>query len=336
MGTNILRAIGDSKRPLYFLIAASLVNIVLDVVFIAVFGSGRGGRGVGHGAKSGRQRGADAAVHRRLPGNALAHPGPQKLRLHTHVLAAMSPPSGVPGCGPERHVQRQQHAHPEQHEQLRHQHDCGVGCLRQDRLCVLDDDQLAGHRHHDLCGAELWCAAVRPRARGVRVCLAMAAGVTLVISVVFYNLAEPLFRLFSQDDAVIAVGVGMMHVLTPVYITYMHRGAFRCAARLRRCARADADHGVFCLWPACAVADPDGAVRYRHEVATVEFELPPHLDAGLRCCLSFTTSAAAVLPGGVIKPPHLAGCQRCAERGLDPAAAVGRPPYTLQTIRRAG
>ena len=41
MGTNILRAIGDSKRPLYFLIAASLVNIVLDVVFIAVFGWAR-------------------------------------------------------------------------------------------------------------------------------------------------------------------------------------------------------------------------------------------------------------------------------------------------------
>src|SRR5699024_9590170 len=37
MGTNILRAAGDSKRPLYFLIVASLVNIVLDVVFIAVF-----------------------------------------------------------------------------------------------------------------------------------------------------------------------------------------------------------------------------------------------------------------------------------------------------------
>ena len=30
-----------------------------------------------------------------------------------------------------------------------------------------------------------------------------------------------LFRLFSQDDAVVAVGVGMMHVLTPVYITYV-------------------------------------------------------------------------------------------------------------------
>ena len=36
-GAAILRAVGDTKRPLYFLIVASLVNIVLDVVFIAVF-----------------------------------------------------------------------------------------------------------------------------------------------------------------------------------------------------------------------------------------------------------------------------------------------------------
>ena len=41
--------------------------------------------------------------------------------------------------------------------------------------------------------------------RGVRVCLAMAACTTLVISFTFYNLAEVLFRLFSQDDAVVAV-----------------------------------------------------------------------------------------------------------------------------------
>ena len=36
MGTNILRAVGDSKRPLYFLIVASIVNIVLDIVLVAV------------------------------------------------------------------------------------------------------------------------------------------------------------------------------------------------------------------------------------------------------------------------------------------------------------
>ena len=54
---------------------------------------------------------------------------------------------------------------------------------------------------------------------GVRVCMAMAAGLTLLVSVSFYFGAEPLFRVFTQDNNVVAVGVQMMHVLTPVYIT---------------------------------------------------------------------------------------------------------------------
>lgn len=34
---SILRALGDSKTPLYFLILSSILNVVLDIVFIAVF-----------------------------------------------------------------------------------------------------------------------------------------------------------------------------------------------------------------------------------------------------------------------------------------------------------
>ena len=36
-GAGILRAVGDSKRPLYFLVAACITNIVLDVVFVVFF-----------------------------------------------------------------------------------------------------------------------------------------------------------------------------------------------------------------------------------------------------------------------------------------------------------
>ena len=35
--TGILQAVGDSKHPLYFLIASSLTNVALDLLFIAVF-----------------------------------------------------------------------------------------------------------------------------------------------------------------------------------------------------------------------------------------------------------------------------------------------------------
>lgn len=37
MGAGILRAIGDSKRPLYFLMISSIINIVLDLLFVIVF-----------------------------------------------------------------------------------------------------------------------------------------------------------------------------------------------------------------------------------------------------------------------------------------------------------
>ncbi len=40
---SILRALGDSRRPLYFLILAAFLNIVLDLLFIIKFGMGAAG-----------------------------------------------------------------------------------------------------------------------------------------------------------------------------------------------------------------------------------------------------------------------------------------------------
>lgn len=37
MGSAVLRAVGDSKRPLYFLIFSAVLNVVLDLVFVIVF-----------------------------------------------------------------------------------------------------------------------------------------------------------------------------------------------------------------------------------------------------------------------------------------------------------
>lgn len=43
IGSGILRAVGDNKRPLYFLITACVTNIVLDVVFVLGFHMGVAG-----------------------------------------------------------------------------------------------------------------------------------------------------------------------------------------------------------------------------------------------------------------------------------------------------
>lgn len=44
--SSILRALGDSKTPLFFLIFASIVNVVLDLVFVLAFGWGVVGVGI--------------------------------------------------------------------------------------------------------------------------------------------------------------------------------------------------------------------------------------------------------------------------------------------------
>lgn len=45
MGSGILRAVGDSKSPLYFLIVASLINIILDFSFVKYIKLGVAGAG---------------------------------------------------------------------------------------------------------------------------------------------------------------------------------------------------------------------------------------------------------------------------------------------------
>lgn len=120
-GTYILRAIGDSKRPLYFLIAASLVNIVLDVVFIAVLGWGVAGAAI---ATVVSQVASALLTLRCVIGSEGMpwHVSLDKMRMEPGILGAIWHHRASPGGGPKRHVQPQQHGHPKLHEQLRHRH----------------------------------------------------------------------------------------------------------------------------------------------------------------------------------------------------------------------
>ena len=43
MGAGILRAVGDSKRPFYYLVVCAVMNTVLDLLFVIVFSMGTAG-----------------------------------------------------------------------------------------------------------------------------------------------------------------------------------------------------------------------------------------------------------------------------------------------------
>jgi len=70
MGAGILRAVGDSQRPFYYLVVSALVNTGLDLLFVIRFQMGVKGR-VGDDHRAGHLRRARAA---HTPARAVEHP----------------------------------------------------------------------------------------------------------------------------------------------------------------------------------------------------------------------------------------------------------------------
>ena len=271
MGTNILRAAGDSKRPLYFLIVASLVNIVLDVVFIAVFHWGVAGAAL---ATIISQLASAVLTLRCLAGSQGMpwHLSATKLRMEKAILVAICT-IGIPAAAQSALYNVS-------------------NMMIQSCMNGFGTDTIAAWGVYGKIDFIFWMTinslgiAITTFAgqnfgaqqydrvrRGTRICLEMAAGITLFISVVFYFAAGPLFRLFSQDPEVIAVGVEMMHVLVSAYVTYVCIEILSGALRGCGDVRVPTLITVFCvcglriLWLLTAVP-------VWHSVVTVELSYP--------------------------------------------------------------
>ena len=271
MGANILRAIGDSKRPLYFLSAASLVNIELDVVFIAVFGWGVAGAAL---ATVLSQVASAVLTLRCIAGfeGTPWHFRAYKLQKHFVVLAVIFM-IGIPAAAQSAMYNVSNMLIQSSMNSFGTSTIAAWGVYGKIDFVFWMTINSLGIAITTFAGQNFGARQYDRVRNGVRGCMAMAACITLVISAVFYNAAEPLFRLFSQDDAVVAVGVGMMHVLTPVYITYISievlSGALRGCGDVRVPTLITVFFvcGLRVLWLTLMVP------RY-HTIATVELSYP--------------------------------------------------------------
>ncbi len=271
MGTNILRAAGDSKRPLYFLIVASLVNIVLDIVFIAIFHWGVAGAAL---ATVLSQIASAVLTLRCLAGSQGMpwHLSAAKLRMERPILMAICR-IGIPAAAQSALYNVSNMVIQSCMNGFGTSTIAAWGVYGKIDFVFWMTVNSLGISITTFAGQNFGAQLYDRVRRSVRVCLAMAAGITLCISVVFYFAAEPLFRLFSQDPEVIAVGVEMMHVLVPAYLTYVCieilSGALRgCGdVRVPTLITVFGVCGLRILWLLVAVP-------VWHSVATVELSYP--------------------------------------------------------------
>lgn len=153
MGTGVLRAIGDFRRPLYFLMAASLCNIVLDLLLVVVFHMGVAGVAIATICSQLLSAVLVVIFTHALRDDPLSALSQAAAHLcHAH---AQHPDDRCAHRPPVGDVQRLQYRHTGLHQLLWHRR-CGrLDRLRQDGYHFLDDHYRHGPVHHHLCRAEL-------------------------------------------------------------------------------------------------------------------------------------------------------------------------------------
>ena len=228
MGASILRAMGDTKRPLYFLIAACLTNIVLDLLFVVVLHLQVFGVGLATVLSQ--------IVSAVLVAIVLLHPGSlysvdlKSIRFHPDKLKRIlriGLPAGI-----------QSNMYTLSNMVLQ-------SCINAFGTVTIAAWTAFGKVdgfYWMVSGAfgvsittfvsQNFGAQKYDRLRkGVRVCLAVTFGVSIFISLLFCAGAPLLLRLFTNDADVIALGGRVMWFTAPFYFTFVCIEVFSGAVR---------------------------------------------------------------------------------------------------------
>ncbi len=218
MAAGVLRALGDSKHPLYFLCAGCITNIVLDIVFISVFKMGVAGAAYATVISQ--------AVSMLLTvGYLMRQKGYLKLR-----------------------IKRIRFAHNEINDMLRIGFPAGIQSIMytisnliiQSNINSFGTDTAAAWAAYGKLDSVYWmlinafgiaittfagqnygAGKIDRIKKGVTATSLMAGGVTIVISIVFCLWGRWGYMLFTNDANVIDIGMFMMRTIAPAYITYI-------------------------------------------------------------------------------------------------------------------
>lgn len=228
MGASVLRAMGDSRRPLYVLMTACILNIVLDIVLVVA--AGMGVRGVAIATVSCQGVSAVLVTGMLMRDHGFFRLEIKKIRFYGASLKAILR-IGVP-AGIEAAMY------------------CVANIVIQVFVNRLGTDYVAAWGTFGKIDAVFWMVVnafsiaittfvgqnygagkTRRMRKSVRVCLGMSYSSAILLSGLLIVFAEPLYRLFTTDNQVVEIGVYMMRYLMPSYFLYVAIGILSGALR---------------------------------------------------------------------------------------------------------
>lgn len=228
VGTGILRAIGDSKMPLYVLIVCCLVNIVLDLLFVVAFHWDV--FGVALATVLSQVVSAVLILLRLMLTKDAYRVEIKQIRFHKDLLKnilRIGLPSGAQSVMYSiSNVVIQASINSFGTDAIAAW--AAVGRIDGFVWMVMG---AFGISVTTFVGQNFGARKYDRVRRGTRVCLCMTLGVTIVISALIFFFGEPLLRIFTGDDGVVAIGRSFQYIWSPSYILYVfieiYSGAIR-------------------------------------------------------------------------------------------------------------
>lgn len=218
MGTGILRAIGDSKRPLYYLAASVILNIILDLLFVVVFHWGVAG--VAMATIISQIFSAVLICITLMRTRESYRLNLRKIRFHKEILfriVRIGIPSGL--------------------QSLMYS---SSNIIIQSSVNSFGTNTIAAWTAYGKIDGLFWMtmssfgiaittfvgqnygagnyARVR---KGIRTCLAMTFGVAVILSLILYYAGPSIYGLFTKDVQVIDRGIEILHFMVPTFCTYV-------------------------------------------------------------------------------------------------------------------
>lgn len=219
MASGIYRAFGDSKHPLWFLIAGAFVNIFLDILFIAVFK--RGVRGAAEATVISQVVSAFLTLlFLCLRKDSCKYYLRRSLDIDASMLKRMLE-IGLPGG-----IQSIMYNISNMIIQTNVNHfgtDTAAAWASYNKLdsifwMIINAFGIAATT---FVGQNYGAGKIDRAKKGVKISLYMAGSVSVVMTVLYLAFGQYAFRLFTSDEEVIAIGMRILRTIAPVFILYI-------------------------------------------------------------------------------------------------------------------
>lgn len=218
IGSGVLRAVGDSRRPMLFLICAALTNIVLDILL--VLGLNLGVRGAAIATV------LSQVVSAVLILVSLCHAQPvyrlhfRRIRFHGDMLARIvriGLPAGLQSVMyslSNMIIQASVNGFGT---------DVMAAWTAYGKIDGLYWMMISafGVSITTFAGQNFGARRYDRMRRSVRVCLGMAAGVTVFMTALILAVGRPMLGMFTDDAHVVEMGISIIRLIVPTWITYL-------------------------------------------------------------------------------------------------------------------